>query len=89
MVVHRTGGTALGDHIVQVGIGQLRVLRMDQLGILGRLLLLQIFGAAMQQGDGDDAHHHQRDETKQDFLVDTHNVNMTFLWTFSQFSRSL
>lgn len=88
MVVHGTGGSALGDHIVQVIIGQLGVLGMDRLGILGLLLLFQILGTPVEQGQGNRPHHNQRDEAKEDFLVDAHNVLMTFLWTFSQFSRS-
>ena len=87
MVVHRTGGTALGDHVAQIVIGQLGVLGMDRLGILGLLLFL-IFGTPVEKGQRDRPHHNQGNETKDDFFVDAHNVLMTFLWTFSQFSRS-
>ena len=89
MVIDRTGGSALGDDIVQIIIGQFGILGMDRLCLLSLLLLFQIFGTPVEKGDGHRSHHHKSDEAKEDLLINAHNVLMTFLWTFSHFSRSL
>ena len=88
MVIDGTGSPALGDDIVQIIIGQFCILRMDCLCLLGMLLQYQVFGAPMEQRQGHHSHYDQSDETKEDFFVNAHNVLMTFLWTFSHFSRS-